>query len=43
MLLSYTFEIPSISNKRPSTSDQKPNALEKLDFDKKPSISKEKF
>ena len=44
MLFFHIFEIPSISNKTPSTSDEKPNASENLDFDKKkPGISKQKF
>ena len=43
MLLSHAFEIPSISNKTPSISDQKPNTSENLDFNKNPGISKEKF
>ena len=44
MLLFHIFEKPSISNKTPSTSDEKPKALGHLDFDKKnPDISKQKF
>ena len=35
MLLFHIFEKPSISNKTPSTSDEKPKASGHLDFDKK--------
>ena len=44
MLLCHIFEKTSISNKTPSTSDEKPKASGHLDFDKKkPGISKQKF